>query len=68
MPNPDELAQARTSPELELMQCRTQENIQQLVDFVRRLERRLPVVKKLLWSESGENLAEKILAGWEQES
>ena len=39
-----------------------------LEGFVRRLERRLSVAKKLLWSESGENLAEKILAGWEQES
>ncbi len=68
IPDPNELAQARTTPELEMIQRRTQENIQQLVGFVHRLERKLPVAKKLLWSESGENLAEKILAGWEQES
>ncbi len=67
VPDPDELTHLQDSPEMEMARQRTQENIQQLLGFVRRLERRLPVAKKLLWSESGENLAEKILAGWEQE-
>ena len=68
IPDPDKLAQARTSPEMELMQRRTQENIHLLLSFVRRLEGSLPVAKKLLWSESGANLAEKILSGWGQET
>lgn len=67
VPDPDELTHLQDSPEMEMARQRTQENIQQLLGFVRRLERRLPVAKKLLWSESGENLAEKILAGWGQE-
>ena len=68
VPVPDELTHLQGSPEMEIVRQRTQENIQQLLGFVRRLERKLPVAKKLLWSESGENLAEKILAGREQES
>ena len=68
VPNPDELAHLQDISEMEMVRQRAQENIQQLLGFVRRLERKLPVAKKLLWSESGENLAEKILAGREQES
>ena len=41
-----------------------QENIQQLLEYVHRLETKLPLMKKLLWCESGENLAEKISAVW----
>ncbi len=68
VPDLDELTRLQDSPEMEMVRQRTQENIQQLLSFVHRLERKLPVAKKLLWSESGENLAEKILSGWEQES
>ncbi|MBI4444036.1 MAG: hypothetical protein HY649_11775 [Acidobacteria bacterium] len=41
-----------------------QENIQQLLDYVHRQEKKLPLLKKLLWCESGENLAEKIRSVW----
>ena len=68
VPDPDELEHLQDSSVMEIVRQRTQENIQQLLGFVRRLKEKLPVAKKLLWSESGENLAEKILAGREQES
>jgi len=45
-----------------------QENIQQLLEYVHRLENRLPLLKKLLWCESGENLAEKIQSVWNLKS
>ncbi|MBI4465488.1 MAG: hypothetical protein HY647_12350 [Acidobacteria bacterium] len=41
-----------------------QENLQQLLDYVHRLEQKLPLLKKLLWCESGENWAEKISTVW----
>ena len=72
VPEQDELTGTKAGPEMpsamELVKRRTQENIQLLLSFVRRLERKLPVAKKLLWSESEENLAEKILSGWEQKT
>ena len=45
---------------------RTRENLQQLVEFVHRLDQILPIAKRSLWCESGENLAEKILAVWNE--
>ena len=39
---------------------RLQENIRKLLDLVRQLEERLPVGKRLLWIETGENFAEMI--------
>ena len=41
------------------------ENVDKLISYVHRLEKRLPVSKRLLWCESGENLAEKILSLWD---
>ena len=41
-----------------------QENIAQLLQYLHRLEKRLPVARKLLWSGSGEDLAEHIRAAW----
>ena len=45
---------------------RIQENLQQLVAFVHQLDRTMPILKRSLWCESGENLAEKILAVWNE--
>ena len=45
-----------------------QENLQQLLDYVQRLETKLPLWKKLLWCESGENWAEKIRSVWRPEA
>ena len=42
-------------------ELRSRENLQQLVEFVHRLDEILPITKRLLWCESGENLAQKIL-------
>ena len=39
---------------------RLQENLVKLLEFVQQLEKRMPVEKRLLWTESGENLAEMI--------
>ena len=39
---------------------RLQENLRKLLDFVHQLENRLPVEKRLLWTESGEDFAEMI--------
>lgn len=41
------------------------ENVEKLISYVHRLQKRLPVSKRLLWCESGENLAEKILSFWD---
>ena len=40
------------------------ENVEKLVSYARRLEKKLPVARRRLWCESGENLAEKILSFW----
>jgi hypothetical protein len=37
-----------------------QENIRKLLGFVHELDKRLPVQRKTLWTESGENFAEMI--------
>lgn len=39
---------------------RLQANIRKLLEFVKRLTERLPIEKKLLWTESGESFAELI--------
>jgi len=39
---------------------RLQENIRKLLGFVHELDKRLPVQRKALWTESGENFAEMI--------
>lgn len=44
------------------------ENVEKLVDYARRLEKKLPVARRGLWCESGENLAEQILSFWKIES
>ncbi len=38
------------------------ENVQRLVDLVARIEKNCGIENRLLWSESGENLAKKIIA------
>ncbi len=38
------------------------ENVQRLVDFVTRIEKNCGIENRLLWSESGENLAKKLIA------
>lgn len=38
------------------------ENVQRLVDFVTRIEKNAGIENRLLWSESGENLAKKLIA------
>jgi hypothetical protein len=43
---------------------RGRENLQQLVEFVHRLDEILPVERRLLWCESGENLAQKVMNAW----
>ena len=47
---------------------RTRENLQHLVEFVHKLDQSLSLVKRFLWCESGENLAEKILANWDDQN
>ena len=39
---------------------RLQENVRKLLDFVRIVEKGLPVEKRLLWTETGQNFAEMI--------
>ena len=41
------------------------DNIEQMLAYVHRIEARLPVTRRLLWSASGEDLAERIRAAWE---
>jgi len=40
------------------------ENISQLLGYVQRLEENLPVARRMLWSSSGEDLAERIRAAY----
>ena len=63
---PDEDALPELGPDFDpdLPDRRIQENLQQLVAFVHQLDQTMPIVKRSLWCESGENLAEKILAVW----
>lgn len=39
---------------------RLQKNIKKLLAFIHQMEQRLPIEKKLLWTETGENFAEMI--------
>ena len=48
----------------DLTDLQIQKNLQQLIGFVHVLDQKLPVIKRVLWCESGENLAEKILEAW----
>ena len=59
--DPEERQLVMAGPEL-------RENIETLVHYARRLERKLPVTRRRLWSESGEELAEQILSFWKMES
>ena len=61
----DELPSLDPNYDPEMADLRTQANLRQLISFVHQLDQRLPVLKRLLWCESGENLAEKILAAWD---
>lgn len=42
--------------------ARVQQNVQKLVDVTQAIQKNLPVSSRLLWSESGESLAEKLIA------
>lgn len=48
----------------DMTELRIRENLQQLVEFVHRLDETLPIKKRLLWCESGVNLADKILGAY----
>ena len=39
-----------------------QQNVQHLVDFTQAIEQNIGISSRLLWSESGENLAQKLIA------
>jgi hypothetical protein len=39
-----------------------QQNVQKLIDVTQAIQNNLPVSSRLLWSESGESLAEKLIA------
>jgi hypothetical protein len=39
-----------------------QQNVQKLIDVTQAIQNNLPVASRLLWSESGESLAEKLIA------
>jgi hypothetical protein len=41
---------------------RVQQNVQKLIDFTQAVQANLSVSSRLLWSESGESLAEKLIA------
>lgn len=59
--DPEEKQEAMASPQLF-------ENIDQLVSYARLLEKSLPVSRRRLWSESGNDLPNEILSIWEMES
>jgi hypothetical protein len=39
-----------------------QQNVQRLIDFTNQIEQNIGISSRLLWSESGENLAQKLIA------
>jgi hypothetical protein len=47
------------TPELE---SRVRANVQLLVDYINRVERNIGAETRLLWSESDENLAQKLIS------
>ena len=59
--DPEEKQEAMAGPQL-------LENIDQLVNYARLLEKSLPVARRRLWSESGNDLPNQILSLWEMES
>jgi hypothetical protein len=59
--DPEERQLVMAGPEM-------RENLETLVGYARRLEQTLPVARRRLWCESGEDLAEQILSFWKMES
>jgi len=45
----------------EELESRVRANVQMLVDFIHRVEKNAGTATRLLWSESGENLAQKLI-------
>jgi hypothetical protein len=45
----------------EELESRVRTNVQMLVDFIHRVEKNAGTATRLLWSESGENLAQKLI-------
>jgi hypothetical protein len=45
----------------EELESRVRANVQMLVDFIHRVEKNAGTASRLLWSESGENLAQKLI-------
>ena len=62
---PEEWELAGVTPAEQVAAARMRENMDQLLDYERRLEEKLPVARRLLWCESGEDLAEKIRLAWD---
>ena len=58
---PEEKRQVMAGPQM-------RENVEKLVTYARRLEKKLPVARLKLWCESGDDLAEQILSFWKMES
>ena len=58
---PEEKQEAMAGPQLG-------ENIEKMVSYARTLEHSLPVVRRRLWCESGDDLANRILSFWKMES
>lgn len=44
------------------LESRVRANVQMLVDFINRVEKNAGAATRLLWSESGENLAQKLIS------
>lgn len=63
---PEEDVLFDSDQDLEVADLRIRENLQQLLQFVHELDEILPVRKRLLWCDSGENLAEKIMDAWNE--
>jgi hypothetical protein len=60
----DVLSESEQDPEE--ADLRTRQNLQLLIQFVHDVDEALPLENRLLWCESGENLAEKILDAWDE--
>jgi hypothetical protein len=59
--DPEEKHEVMASPQM-------QENIDKLVGYARVIEKSLPVARRRLWSESGNDLPNQILSVWNMES
>lgn len=44
------------------LESRVRANVQMLVDFITKVEKSIPTATRLLWSESDENLAQKLIS------